>query len=63
MEKQKRTFGTITVFLTYVLWGVLGIYWGLLGGVNPVYILANRIIWSAVFISSRLCSITMTVLP
>ena len=49
MEKQKRTFGTITVLLTYVLWGVLGIYWGLLGGVNPVYILANRIIWSAVF--------------
>lgn len=49
MEKQRRTFGTITVLLTYVLWGVLGIYWGLLGGVNPVYILANRIIWSAVF--------------
>ena len=49
MEKQRRTFGTITVFLTYVLWGVLGIYWGLLSGVNPVYILANRIIWSAVF--------------
>lgn len=48
MEK-KRTFGTITVLLTYVLWGVLGIYWGLLGQVNPVYILANRIVWSAVF--------------
>ena len=49
METKRRTFGTITVFFTYVLWGVLGIYWGLLNGVNPVYILANRIIWSAVF--------------
>ena len=49
METKRRTFGTITVFLTYVLWGVLGIYWGLLSGVNPVYILANRIVWSAVF--------------
>ena len=49
MDRQRRTFGTMTVFLTYVLWGVLGIYWGLLSGVNPVYILANRIIWSAVF--------------
>lgn len=49
MDKQRRVFGTVTVLLTYVLWGVLGIYWGLLGGVNPVYILANRIVWSAVF--------------
>ena len=49
MDKQRRVFGTMTVLLTYVLWGVLGIYWGLLGGVNPVYILANRIVWSAVF--------------
>ena len=49
MNKQRRAFCTVTVLLTYVLWGVLGIYWGLLGGVNPVYILANRIIWSAVF--------------
>lgn len=49
MEKQRRAFGTVTVLLTYVLWGVLGIYWGLLSEVNPVYILANRILWSAVF--------------
>ena len=49
METKRRTFGTITVFLTYVLWGVLGIYWGFLSEVNPVYILANRILWSAVF--------------
>ena len=49
MENQRRTFGTVVVFLTYVVWGILCIYWGLLGGVNPVYILANRIIWSAVF--------------
>ena len=49
MDKQRRVFGTVTVLLTYVLWGVLGIYWGLLSGVNPVYILANRIVWSAVF--------------
>jgi len=49
MERKRRMFGTVTVLLTYVLWGILGIYWGLLNQVNPVYILANRIIWSAVF--------------
>ena len=42
--------GSLLVGLAYVSWGLLPIYWYLLEAVNPVYILAHRIIWSMVFI-------------
>lgn len=34
----------------YLLWGVLPVYWKLLGAVPAMEILANRFIWSAVFV-------------
>lgn len=37
------------VLTGYVLWGVLPLYWHQLANVNPLVVLANRIIWSAVF--------------
>lgn len=46
---KKSTVGTLTVLGAYVCWGFLTIFWNLLSGVNPVYILAHRIVWSMVF--------------
>lgn len=37
------------VLAGYVLWGVLPLYWHQLANVNPLLVLANRIVWSAVF--------------
>ena len=34
----------------YLLWGVLPIYWKLLQHVEAMEILANRFLWSAVFV-------------
>lgn len=47
--KEKRTLGTVTVTGSFVLWGFLPLFWNLLAEVNPVYILAERIVWSVVF--------------
>lgn len=46
---QKKTTGGIFVALTYICWGTLTIFWNLLSEVNSMYILAQRIIWSMVF--------------
>jgi chloramphenicol-sensitive protein RarD len=32
----------------YLVWGVVPVYWKLLGGVSPVEILAHRLVWGAV---------------
>ena len=47
--EQKKTLGLMTVTGCYVLWGVLAIFWRFLAQVNSVYVLAQRIIWSLVF--------------
>lgn len=47
--QQKKTLGLVTVTGSYVLWGLLPGFWTLMAAVNPVYILAQRIIWSLVF--------------
>ena len=39
------------VIACYILWGVLPIYWKLLGAVDSVYILCSRVLWSLVFIT------------
>lgn len=38
--------GVIYAGLSYVLWGILPIYWKLIGGVSAGETLANRVIWS-----------------
>lgn len=38
--------GLLSVILCYILWGVLPLFWKLLGAVNPVYVLCARIVFS-----------------
>lgn len=40
--------GALTIGATYVLWGLLPIFWNLLTDVDSVFILAQRIVWSVV---------------
>lgn len=46
---KERNAGLLSALACYILWGLLPLYWHLLSGVNAVFILANRILWSAVF--------------
>lgn len=48
--------GLATVVGCYVLWGFLSIFWSFLGQVNPMFILAQRIIWSLVFMGLYLAA-------
>lgn len=48
--KKRETIGLVCVAGAYLLWGFLPLFWNLLAQVNPVAILAHRIIWSAVFL-------------
>lgn len=47
--KNQMTGGTLTVTATYIGWGLLSLFWNLLSEVSSVYILAQRILWSMVF--------------
>ncbi|MCL1874680.1 MAG: EamA family transporter RarD [Synergistaceae bacterium] len=47
MKESAR--GAIVIFLTYVLWGILPVYWKALASINSSEILAHRIVWSCVF--------------
>ena len=42
--------GPWLVVLSYLIWGALPIFWKLLQGVMPLYLLASRILWSMVFL-------------
>ena len=42
--------GLLYGILAYTMWGVLPIYWHLLGSVPPSQILVSRIIWSLIFL-------------
>lgn len=46
---KDRNIGLISTLTCYILWGLLPLYWHALEALNPVFILCNRIIWSAVF--------------
>lgn len=43
---QKKSVAV--ALMAYVLWGVLPIYWRYLARLDPLFVLANRIIWAAV---------------
>ncbi len=46
---KDRNIGLWSTLACYILWGLLPLYWHVLEHLNPVFILGNRIIWSAVF--------------
>ena len=46
---KNRNIGLWSTLACYILWGLLPLYWHVLEHLNPVFILCNRIIWSAVF--------------
>ena len=51
---KDRNVGLLSTLACYILWGLLPLYWHVLEHLNPVFILANRIVWSAVFTVSLL---------
>ncbi len=56
-ETSKRLLvGSLYTFAAFVSWGLLPLYWKLLGGVSAPIILAHRIIWSCIFVSGLLVS-------
>lgn len=49
MKDKSMKIGIIEAIISYVIWGLLPIYWKLLGHVPADEILANRIFWSFIF--------------
>lgn len=47
--QDERKAGMIWTAGSYVIWGLIPIYWKLVSGVSAYEILANRVIWSFVF--------------
>ncbi len=42
--------GVLAAFGAYFIWGIIPLYWKLLGGVDAVELIAHRITWSLVFL-------------
>lgn len=49
--ESDRRIGVIHGVSAYILWGLLPIYWKLIGSVPAIEILAHRIVWSLVFLA------------
>jgi chloramphenicol-sensitive protein RarD len=49
VKNNEMKKGILYAVFSYLLWGLLPIYWKLLGNVQADEILANRVIWSFVF--------------
>lgn len=45
-----RSRGPLCVLGCYIIWGLLPVFWHLLAAVDSLYVLAARIVWSAVFL-------------
>ena len=48
MKERKK--GTIYAIISFIMWGLLPIYWKSLESVQPTIILANRIIWAFILL-------------
>ncbi len=46
---KKSNAGLLSTLACYILWGLLPLYWHQLEKLDSVFILCNRIVWSAVF--------------
>ncbi|MFB5661870.1 EamA family transporter RarD [Alteribacillus sp. HJP-4] len=54
MVKNQQATGVVMATLAYLLWGVLPLYWKLVGEVPSGEVLAHRIVWSLVFMTAAL---------
>jgi len=52
MSQQEYKLGILYTAGSYVLWGILPLYWKMVQVVPAVEILAHRIVWSFLFIRS-----------
>lgn len=39
----------ISVLIGYIMWGLLPLYWRLLANLSPIFVMSNRVIFSAIF--------------
>src|SRR5574342_169433 len=53
-NRTEQQAGVLYAAFSYILWGVLPIYWKLLHHVNADEILANRVFWSFFFVAAVL---------
>lgn len=53
-KRTEQQAGVLYAAFSYILWGILPIYWKLLHHVNADEILANRVFWSFFFIAAIL---------
>ncbi|HBV97452.1 MAG: transporter [Peptococcaceae bacterium BICA1-7] len=54
IQSNERLLGIASGMGAYLLWGILPIYWKLLSSVQPMEVLAHRIIWSFIFLAAVL---------
>ena len=54
MNEGKKSL--LLVIIAYITWGVLPGYWHLLSPVNPMEVLAHRILWSVMFLAVLLAT-------
>jgi len=55
-EKQRSSGGALYAAAAYGTWGLVPIYWRVLGPVPAVEVLAHRVIWSLVFVTGLLAA-------
>ncbi|WEG11829.1 EamA family transporter RarD [Pullulanibacillus sp. KACC 23026] len=48
-EKNDQVLGGLAAAGSYIIWGIMPIYWKLIIGATPTEVLAHRMIWSFVF--------------
>ncbi|AHD06937.1 putative chloramphenical resistance permease RarD [Paenibacillus larvae subsp. larvae] len=49
LKQSQYSMGVLAAGSAYLIWGILPIYWKLVGSVPAEEVLAHRIIWSLVF--------------
>lgn len=49
-EKPRSSEGVVYALIAYGSWGVVPLYWKLLGRLSPTELLAHRVVWSLVFL-------------
>src|SRR3984893_17877718 len=50
-EKSRETLGLVAGIACFATWGLIPIYWKLLGAVPAIEILAHRFVWTTIFLS------------